>query len=603
VDSERASPVACRSYQTVPTLKSTRPDTAGVADASAPSALREALAHCRSLFLSAGFFSFFINLLVLAPTMYMMQIYDRVLTSNSESTLLMLTLIMLFLFIAMGALEWVRSQILIVAGTRLDRLLGARTFDSVFRQTLASGGKVATAQSLSDLLQLRQFLSGPGPLAFFDAPWLPLYITVMFIFHPWYGVCAIVSALVLLGLAIWNEVGTRDDLKEANRHAMESNNHTQRNLRNAEVIEAMGMLPRMRARWQARQDVVLRLQSQASRKGGLITSVSKTFRMAIQSLVLGLGAYLAIRHEISSGVVIAGSILLGRALAPLDILINSWRQFLSARESYQRLDKVLRAMPVRQPQLLLPAPLGFLSLDKVVVTPPGADAPVIKGVNLQAMPGEVLALIGPSGAGKSTLVRAMLGIHRPTTGTVRLDGAELAHWDREALGGHIGYMPQDVELLDGSVSENIARFGTIDAAKVIAAAVAAGVHQLILRLPQAYDTRLIGNVLSAGQRQRIGLARALYGDPQLLVLDEPNSNLDQEGDAALAKTLADLKGAGRTVVVVTHRQNVLGQADKILMLAEGQIAVYGDRDKVLATLQQAAAGGPALAMTQLPAAA
>jgi len=581
----------------------TTPPAAGTADAGAPSALRDALQACRSLFLSAGFFSFFINLLVLVPTIYMMQIYDRVLTSNSESTLIMLTLIVLFLFIVMGGLEWVRSQVLIVAGTRLDRLLGARTFDSVFRQTLASGGKVATAQPLSDLLQLRQFLSGPGPLAFFDAPWLPLYIAVMFLFHPWYGVCTIASALVLVGLAIWNELGTRGDLKEANRQAMESHNHTQRNLRNAEVIEAMGMLPRMRARWQMRQDVVLELQSKASRNGGLITSVSKTFRMAIQSLALGLGAYLAIRREISPGVVIAGSILLGRALAPLDILINNWRQFLGARDSYQRLDGVLRAMPLREPPLQLPAPQGVLRLDNVVVTPPGADAPVIKGVSVQAGPGEVLAVIGPSGAGKSTFVRTMLGIHQPTTGTVRLDGAELTHWDREALGRHVGYLPQDVELLDGSVSENIARFGTLDAQKIIAAAVAAGVHELILRLPQAYDTQLIGNVLSAGQRQRIGLARALYGNPQLLVLDEPNSNLDQEGDTALAKTLAELRRDGRTVIVVTHRQNVLGQADKILMLAEGQIALYGNRDKVLATLQQAAGRGPALATPQAPAVA
>ncbi len=564
------------------------PDSSAPEDASAAPALRQALANCRSLFYSAGYFSFFINLLVLVPTIYMLQIYDRVLTSNSESTLLMLTLITLFLFIVMGALEWVRSQILIVAGTRLDRLLGARTFDSVFRQTLASGGRIATTQSLSDLLQLRQFLSGPGPFAFFDAPWLPLYIAMMFLFHPWFGVCAIVSALVLLGLAIWNELGTRDDLKEANRHAMESGNHTQRNLRNAEVIEAMGMLSRMRDRWQARQDIVLTLQSRASRKAGMIAAASKTFRMAIQSLALGLGAYLAIRREISPGIVIAGSILLGRALAPLDILINNWRQFLGARDTYHRLDTVLRALPVRAPPLPLPPPRGFLSLDKLVVTPPGAGAPVIKGVSLQARPGEVLAVIGPSGAGKSTIVRAILGIHRPATGSVRLDGAELAHWDREALGRHIGYLPQDVELLDGSVSENIARFGAVDAQKVVAAAEAAGVHQLILRLPEGYDTRIIGNVLSAGQRQRVGLARALYDEPVLVVLDEPNSNLDADGEAALAATLGALKHAGRTVVMVTHGHSILGHADKILVLIEGQTSLYGERDKVLAAMQQAA---------------
>lgn len=556
------------------------------------SALRQALSTCLSSFLSVGFFSLFINLLLLMPAIYMLQVYDRVLTSSSESTLFMLTLIAVFLFVVMGGLEWVRSQILIVAGTKLDRLLGGRVFDSVFMQTLASGGRIATAQPLGDLLQLRQFLTGPGLFAFFDAPWLPIYIAVMFLFHPAFGVIAIISAAVLLALTIWNEVATRDDLKQATRHALESNNHTQRNLRNAEVIEAMGMLPRMRERWQEQQNTLLALQSRASLKAGLITAASKTFRVTIQSLALGLGAYLAIRREITPGVVIAGSILLGRALAPLDLLLNSWRGFLGARDAYGRLDELLRALPLREPPMPLPAPRGELSLEKLVVTPPGAPAPVIKGINLLVAPAEMLAVIGPSAAGKSTLVRALLGIYRPTAGTVRLDGAELDQWDRVALGQYVGYLPQDVELLDGTISENIARFGAIDAEKVVAAAQAAGVHPMILRLPEGYDTRLIGNVLSAGQRQRIGLARALYGDPQVIVLDEPNSNLDQDGDAALAKTLVDLKHAGRTVVVVTHRSNVLSQADKILLLKEGQIAVYGNRDKVIAALQEAAARGP-----------
>lgn len=559
------------------------------------SALRTALNACRTSFLSAGFFSLFINLLLLLPAIYMLQVYDRVLTSNSESTLLMLTLITVFLFIVMGGLEWIRSQILIVTSTRLGQLLGGNVFDAVFMQTLATGGRIATAQPLSDLLQLRQFLTGAGLFAFFDAPWLPIYISVMFLFHVYYGVVALISALVLIALTIWNEVATRSDLQQANRQALEASNDTQRNLRNAEVIDAMGMLPRMRSRWQEKHVTLLALQGRASRKSGLITALSKTFRTTIQCLILGLGAYLAIRKEITPGVVVAGAILLARALAPLDLMLNTWRGFVTAREAYHRLEQLLGGFPRREPSMALPAPKGEMSLEKVVVTPPGASSPVIKGMSLLIEAGTQLAIIGPSAAGKSTLARALLGLYQPTAGSVRLDGAELDQWDREALGHWIGYLPQDVELLDGTISENIARFGAIDPERVVEAADAGGVHQMILRLPEAYDTKIVGQVLSAGQRQRLGLARALYGNPQVIVLDEPNSNLDQEGEVALLRTLVELKRKGCTVIVITHRANVLNQVDKILLLVEGQMALYGTREQVLSALQQTAARGRAAA--------
>ena len=554
----------------------------------AQSDLGLALAACKTSFLYAGFFSLFVNLLLLVPAFYMLAIYDKVLVSGSESTLIMLSLITLFLFLVMGGLEWIRSQILIATSSRLDDLLGARVFEALFSQMLSNSGRGGSAQALQDLLQLRQFLTGPGLFAFFDAPWLPIYITLLFLFHWVFGVVTIVAAIILTGLAFWNETATRSDLAQANQESVEANQFTQRNLRNVEVIDAMGMLPRLRQRWQEKQSAVIALQTKASGKAGLISGLVKTFRLAIQSFALGLGAYLAIHKEISPGLVIAGSILIGRALAPLDLMVNNWRGFLHAREAYERLNKLLIAFPRKEPLMPLPAPRGQLRIEQLIIIPPGATEPVIKGISLLIEAGQTVAIIGPSAAGKSTLTRALLGLYRPSKGAVRLDGAEIQQWNRDQLGDYIGYLPQDVELLDGTVSENIARFQTIDPELVITAAQQAGIHEMILRLPQAYDTRLVGagHILSAGQQQRIGIARALYGNPQLIVLDEPNANLDQAGDAALMETLALLKRQGKTVVVVTHRSNILSLADKILLLVDGQVGAYGPRDEVLAALSQ-----------------
>jgi ATP-binding cassette subfamily C protein EexD len=555
---------------------------------SEPSNLRQALAACRRSFLTTAFFSLFVNLLMLVPAIYMLAVYDRVLMSGSESTLMMLSLITVFLFLVLGGLEWIRTRILIATSARLDEHLGERVFDAVFTQSLTSSGAVATAQPLNDLLQIRQFLTGPGLLAFFDVPWMPLYIGLMFLFHSYFGAVAVLSMLLLAWLAMWNEMATRRDLADANRESIEATQFTQRNVRNAEVIEAMGMLPRLRARWQAKQCQVLALQSRASTKAGLINAFSRTYRLTVQSLVLGLGAYLAIHKEISPGLVISGSILLGRALAPLDQMIAGWRGFLGAREAYQRLDTLFRTIPARESRMSLPPLRGRVTLEDLVIAVPGRSAPILNGIALTIEPGTTVALIGPSAAGKSTLARAILGLYPSARGRVCLDGADVHNWDRMQLSQYVGYLPQDVELLDGTVAENIARFGEIEADRVVEAAQWAGIHEMVLTLPQAYDTPLIGGgiALSAGQQQRIGIARAVYGRPRVVVLDEPNANLDMAGEAALMTTLMQLQRDGCTVVLVTHRTNVLQAVHKIAMIVGGKLVRYGPREEVLASMAQ-----------------
>ncbi len=551
-----------------------------------PSDLRQVLSACRGSFLTTAFFSFFVNVLMLVPVLYMLAIYDRVLMSGSESTLLMLSLIAVFLFFVLGGLEWVRSRMLVATSARLDEQLGDRVFDAVFTQSLTSSGAAATAQPMNDMVQIRQFLSGQGLLAFFDAPWIPVYVGLMFLFHLYFGAVAVLSMLLLAALAIWNEVATRTDMAEANRESIEATQFVQRNLRNAEVVEAMGMLPRLRARWQVRQMKVLALQSRASAKAGLINALSRTFRLTVQSLVLGLGAYLAIHNEITAGLVISGSILLGRALAPLDQMIGGWRGFLGAREAYRRLDILLRTIPERESRMALPALRGRVTLEGLVIAVPGRTEPILNGITLTIEPGTTVALIGPSAAGKSTLARAILGLYPPAHGRACLDGADILNWDRIQLGESIGYLPQDVELLDGTVAENIARFGEVDAKRVTEAAQWAGIHEMVLTLPQAYDTPLIGGgvALSAGQQQRIGIARAIYGRPRVVVLDEPNANLDMAGDNALMATIQQLQRDGCTVVVVTHRTNVLQVVQKIAMIIGGKVARYGPREEILAAM-------------------
>jgi len=551
------------------------------------SELAQAIRLCRHSFQSAAIFSLFINLLMLLPSIYMMQVYDRVLSSSSTSTLLMLTILAVVLFIMLGALEWVRSQILIRVSTRFDLLLNERLYKVLFRQSLMSGGRSST-QPLSDLLVLRQFLTGNGLFAFFDAPWLPVYVGLLFLFHPAFGVVAIFSAVLLILLAIWNERATHDDLEQANKISVENANTTARNLRNAEVVHTLGMLPDLMTRWQEKQQKLIMLQAVASEKAGLIAALSKTYRVTMQSLILGLGAWLAIDKQISPGLMIGGSILLGRALAPIDLMIGSWKQFLSARTAYERLNTLLGQFPAEPERMPLPMPKGNLSAEQAVIVPPGSKTAVIKGVNFSIQAGTFIALIGASASGKSTLARALLGIWPTANGVIRFDGADVSQLDRSLVGPGIGYLPQDIELFDGTIADNIARFGELDSNKVVAAAQAAGVHEMILQLPKGYDSEIggTGGLLSAGQRQRVGLARALYGDPVLVVLDEPNSNLDDLGEQALARALVALKVRGCTVIVITHRVGILGMVDRIMVLNEGALVLDGPRDEVLAKLNQ-----------------
>jgi len=550
--------------------------------------LQEALGLCKGAFLSAAGFSMVVNFLMLVPVIYMLQLYDRVVPTQNESTLLMLTIIMIALFLTLGALEAIRSQILVRVSTRLETLLNKRVFDISYKRSLFSGGQNATSQPLDDLTALRQFMTGNGLFAFFDAPWMPFYIAIMFLFHPWYGIAATITAIILVIIAVINEKATKKTLNEANGLAMSGRALVNKNLRNAEVIESMGMLSSIRQRWLSNSYDVLSLQSVASSRAGLISSISKIIRLCSQSLILGLGAYLVIQQEITPGLMIAGSILLGRALAPIDLMIGTWKGFIAARGQYSRLNELLVNIPDDKEKMPLPAPDGEISVENAVIIPPGSKTPVIKGISCLIEIGTSVAIIGPSGAGKSTFARALLGIWPTANGKIRLDGADVFAWDREALGPHIGYLPQDIELFEGTVSENIARFSEVDADKVVAAAKMADVHEMILKLPDGYDTIIgaAGGVLSGGQRQRIGLARALYGNPKLVVLDEPNSNLDEVGELALANALLRLKELKSTVIIITHRSNILAKVDKLLILKEGALTAYGDRDKVLSELQK-----------------
>ena len=543
------------------------------------------LVSFKKAFRNIGVFSAVINMLMLMPAIYMLQLYDSVLTSRNETTLLMLTLIMLGAYIFMGALEYIRSFVLIRVGAQLDMKLNKRVYTAAFEESLKQGDGNA-GQALKDLTNLRQFLTGNALFAFFDAPWFPIYLFVIFMFHPGLGVFALCGTAILIALAYINEKISHKPLAEANSMAVASTNVASNNLRNAEVIEAMGMLPNIQSRWYKLHSRFLNLQAEASEKAGVMTALSKSFTVALQSLMLGLGALLVLENSITPGMMIAGSILLGRAIAPVQLLISVWKQIGSTRSAYERLTQLLEHNPAREAGMALPKPVGIISVESVTAAPPGGKIPVIKGLSFSLSAGEVLGIIGPSGSGKSTLARLLVGIWPAASGKVRLDGADVYLWNKDELGPHIGYLPQDVELFAGTVSENIARFGEIHAEKVILASKRAGVHEMILNMPEGYDTVLGGGGagLSGGQKQRIGLARAMYDDPSLIVLDEPNSNLDDVGEQALLAAIIDLRKRGKTIVLITHRTSILGATTKLLLLQDGMVKMFGPTKEVIEAL-------------------
>ncbi|MEA3383710.1 MAG: type I secretion system permease/ATPase [Campylobacterota bacterium] len=552
------------------------------------SELKEAILASKKSFIIVGLFSLFINLLMLVPPLYMLQLYDRVLTSRSEDTLYMLTGIVVVLFITMALLEIVRSKVLVKVGNKLDEILSKRVFDSLFELANKHPGK-ASSMPLTDLTQVRQFMTGNGLFAFFDAPWIPIYIAVLFMFHPVFGYFAIFAAIVLLIFTIINEYSTKEKLGEANSLSRASTLYVDSNLRNAEVINAMGMKENIRGIWEEKYHGFLNAQNEASNKAGIWSNVSKSTRMLFQSLILGIGGYLAIKMEVSPGMMIAGSIIMGRALAPLDLIINSWKGFSSARTSYGRLDALLADFPKDKEYMDLPAPKGEVLLEGVVVVPPGAKQPSIKGISMKIDIGDVVGIIGPSAAGKSSLARVILGLWPLVQGKARLDKADVHQWDKQDLGQYIGYLPQDIELFEGTVSQNIARFREVDSKKVVEAASKAGVHEMILRLPDGYDTKIGagGATLSGGQRQRIGFARAIYDNPVLVILDEPNSNLDDQGEMALVQAVKGLKESKTTVIIITHRPSILQVTNKIAVIKQGTLEGYGNTNEVLANMAAA----------------
>ena len=556
---------------------------------AAQSELKRALNSFRHVYYAVGTFSFFINLLLLVPAIYMLQVYDRVLGSRNETTLLMLTVVVLWLYLLMGLIESVRSAVLVRMSTKFSMNLAGRIFDAIFEHSLRTKGAGNPSQAIHDLSTLRQFLGSSALVVLFDLVWMPIFLVTAFLFDVSLGVFLLAGMAVLFALAYVTETLTREKMVAANALSINSSAQTNNSLRNAEVAESMGMIGALRERWLVSERKILVLQGQASDRAAWINALTRFFRVSLQSLMLGLGAWLALQGKISPGMMIGATILMGRALAPVEQAIVTWKQFVSARSAYARLADLLKEYPLRETGMPLPPPVGKLAVESATVIAPGSQTLILQNINFAIEAGEVLGIIGPSAAGKSSLARLLVGVWPAQHGKVRLDGVDMHAWNKAELGPYIGYLPQDIELFDGTIAENIARFGKVDSEEVIKAARLAGVHDLILRFPKGYDSPIGagGDILSGGQKQRIALARAMYGLPCFVVLDEPNSNLDDVGEAALAQAIKSLKDQGKTVILITHRSSLLATTDKLLVLNEGVQQLFGLRDQVIVALTKA----------------
>jgi ATP-binding cassette, subfamily C, bacterial exporter for protease/lipase len=555
------------------------------------SELREALVALSPFFRRAVWFSLCSSLLVLAPSGYMLEVYDRVVNSRNHLTLAMLTLLVLGAYVVMELLEWARGDLMHKASHELDRKMSPRIFDAIFIANLRRhpGGSMAL---MNDFKTVREFLTLPVVTALMEAPSSLVFLVLVFFISPVLGYVALVGAVIQVAVGWFNEKATQPTLVAANRSASLAQLYADNTLRNAQVIESMGMLKDIHRRWIDKQREFLGLQALASERAGGYQAIMKLLQLIMSSLLLGLGAYLLLNRELNGGasMMIVASILGGRILAPLVQIVANWRPVVNFRDAWTRLDELLTAIPPKAAAMALPPPKGMLQVEALTAGAPGGSVPILKNVQFALRPGEVLAVIGPSASGKTTLARLLVGLWPALTGKVRLDGADVFTWDKAELGPHVGYLPQGIELFEGTLAENIARFGEVEPAKIEAAARAVGLHEYIMELPQGYDSPVgrEGAMLSGGQRQRVGLARAIYGDPAFVVLDEPNSSLDEAGDAALASAILQLKARGTTFVVMTHRTSVLGVVDRLLVLNDGIAQAFGPRDEVLAALRKAA---------------